>query len=427
MSYERRSYSGSAVAATVTSGLSGATSSPGDTFGLSATTGWPTGASGSFAVVVDRGTANEEKILCESRTGSTVTIETRGYDSASPGTGVAHTPGSATVELCLTSIDIDEANYTASQTVGLVTTKGDSLVATSAGVLARLAVGTNNHVRVADSAQATGQKWALLTPQSISGLSGIAKGGLATATGTNTFSALAVGTDGQVFIADSGEATGNKWGQVATDGLAAEAVTAAKIAGVTDIDKGGLVSASAAGTLDVLPIDADGLVLAADSGETVGVKWAQVGTLGIAAGSVVAAHFAGEASTAYTPTWAAAGGTAPDIGNGTLTGWWWQYGKIVEFGIYLRGGGTTVWGSGANFWTFTLPGGVTSVASRMVPLNLAIYDASDSNLAALVTANGRGAVVFGGETTVWTNLHSTSPITFATSDVVSITGRIEVA
>jgi hypothetical protein len=43
---------------------------------------------------------------------------------------------------------------------GIVTTKGDMLVATASARMSRLAVGTNDHILVADSAQTTGVKWA---------------------------------------------------------------------------------------------------------------------------------------------------------------------------------------------------------------------------------------------------------------------------
>lgn len=90
--------------------------------------------------------------------------------------------------------------------------KGDIIAATAADTAARLAVGTDGQVLTADSAEATGLKWS-----TVSGGSGIpastvdAKGDLIVATADDTVDNLAVGTDGQVLTADSGEATGVKW------------------------------------------------------------------------------------------------------------------------------------------------------------------------------------------------------------------------
>jgi len=46
---------------------------------------------------------------------------------------------------------------------GLVTTKGDLLVGTTDSTITRLAIGTNNYVLTADSAEASGMKWAAAT------------------------------------------------------------------------------------------------------------------------------------------------------------------------------------------------------------------------------------------------------------------------
>ena len=51
---------------------------------------YPSGATNPFVIVINRGLFNEEKILCSSRTGNTITVETRGYDDT---TAQSHTSG----------------------------------------------------------------------------------------------------------------------------------------------------------------------------------------------------------------------------------------------------------------------------------------------------------------------------------------------
>ena len=60
----------------------------------------------------------------------------------------------------------------------------------------------------------------------------------------------------------------------------------------------------------------------------------------------------GDAWTSYTPTWAASG-TAPALGNGTLTGAYINTGKLCIGRIFLTMGTTTTYGTGN--YTFTLP------------------------------------------------------------------------
>lgn len=79
----RKEYRGAAVPTTITGTITaGATS-----FTVAATTGWPDGSIGPFVVTLERGTANEEKILCTNRVGTTVNVTTRGYDGT---TAVGH-------------------------------------------------------------------------------------------------------------------------------------------------------------------------------------------------------------------------------------------------------------------------------------------------------------------------------------------------
>ena len=169
MAKTRRAYTGGAVSTTTSSDIaaSGTTS-----FTITANTGWPYG-SDPFYVVVSPGTASEEKILV-TRAGSgdsTLNVASdarRGLDGTS---AVAHATG-ATVFPVFTAVDADEANELAS-------------------------------------------KWS-------------AKGDLVSY-GSSTFEKLTVGADDTVLIADSGESSGLKWGQVDSAQLADDAVTAAKL------------------------------------------------------------------------------------------------------------------------------------------------------------------------------------------------------
>lgn len=104
MAFERREYQGSAIPTTTTGSLT-----TGDlTIGIAASTGWPTGGTGPFAVTIDRGLATEEKVLVTSRTGLTLTVSggNRGHDGTAAS---AHASG-ATIEHTIMARDMDEAN-----------------------------------------------------------------------------------------------------------------------------------------------------------------------------------------------------------------------------------------------------------------------------------------------------------------------------
>lgn len=57
---------------------------------------------------------------------------------------------------------------------------------------------------------------------------------------------------------------------------------------------------------------------------------------------------------AYTPTWTAATGTAPSIGNGSLVGRYTVIGKTCHVRVGWKAGSTTTFGSGGE-WRFSLP------------------------------------------------------------------------
>lgn len=137
-----------------------------------------------------------------------------------------------------------------------VVTKGD--LYTHSGLLpARLPVGANGQIIVADSTESTGLRWVNL-PAGVT-LPGSLRGDLIVHNGT-TDVALPVGSDGQFLIANSLTTTGVAW-------------TTVNLFVPPTTTKGDLMVRSTTTVLR-LPVGTDNQVLTADSTATLGMRWA---------------------------------------------------------------------------------------------------------------------------------------------------------
>ena len=134
----RREYVGGAQTARLTTGLGNTT---GDlTIYCNDLTNWPTGTGGRpFYVVIDRGTSSEEKILCSSRSGNTLTVYDDGITTgrAADDTGIVSHAINAVIEHVFTATDADEAN----------------------AIVTLVASGNNGDIFVSDDTQPYGAKW----------------------------------------------------------------------------------------------------------------------------------------------------------------------------------------------------------------------------------------------------------------------------
>lgn len=181
-SYERKEFTGGASPTYLAGAITGTPSSFTVPTGTGAT--FPDGSTGPFVVVIGRGTATEEKILCTSRAIDVFTINTRGYDDT---TAIDHETGED-VEHVLDASTIDQAN----RYVNLQSAKG-SVVLHDGTNAVEFTVGTDGYTIVADSTAASGWAWSnrLTTAESnITTLQGtdivVTLTGDATGTGTIT-------------------------------------------------------------------------------------------------------------------------------------------------------------------------------------------------------------------------------------------------
>jgi len=131
----RRSYSGGAKPAYLTTNLGGTT---GDlTIECDDLSNWPTGSPGPFYIVINRGLVTEEKILCVSRTGNIMYVYDTGLTTGRGADGTtisSHALGSE-VEHVFTATDADEANSHVNSASGVHGVAGSVVGTTDAQTL----------------------------------------------------------------------------------------------------------------------------------------------------------------------------------------------------------------------------------------------------------------------------------------------------
>lgn len=141
MAYGRRDIRGGAAQTTLSSGITNSATS----CAITASTGWPDGATyAAFYVVIDPGLATEEKILCSTRSSLTVNFTTRGVDGTS---AAAHSSGAA-IYPCVTAVDLDEANLAVQKLLGQATTIGQMPYVDAANSFAMLQAKTSGSIIV---------------------------------------------------------------------------------------------------------------------------------------------------------------------------------------------------------------------------------------------------------------------------------------
>lgn len=298
----RKSFSGSAVPTTLDSGITSTAMS----FGVGAVTNWPDTAVGPFVITVDRGQGTlEEKILISSYSGTTLTVETRGFDGT---TGQAHSMGAAVVcTLDADTINTHDAFVAAVGTVTPTTSAvGDSAVDGSSG---KPADALHKHARESFATGATTASAPADTENDGSSAS--------SARADHKHARESVAT----LVSDL------------TPGLLGKPLALTGAVAATRFVGGTTSGAPTTGTFAVgdFVIDQTGLVWICTALGTPGT-W---GSAPVDSG----------AWTSFTPSWAASG-SAPAIGNGVLVGFYKKLNRTVHVRISITSGSTTNYGSG---------------------------------------------------------------------------------
>lgn len=120
----------------------------------------------------------------------------------------------------------------------------------------------------------------------------------------------------------------------------------------------------------------------------------------------------------WTPTWGVSSGTAPTLGNGTLTGRYITLGDLTFATITQLMGSTTTYGSGT--WTWTLPPDAPLPDDQIYPGTMQIRDnTGGSRYPGIVSSIGTTSIfcITGHDRLV---VNQALPITWAQNDRITM-------
>lgn len=131
----------------------------------------------------------------------------------------------------------------------------------------------------------------------------------------------------------------------------------------------------------------------------------------------------GDAWASYTPTWTASG-TAPALGNGTLTGAYMNTGKLCVARVFLTMGSTTTYGTGN--YTFAMPFS-SAVGAQWFPLGGCVCRDASATATYFFGAFTAGSNTVSAGNDAASRLGQLVPFTWANTDTLAISMAYEIA